>query len=137
MQLRRKHTDPKIQWLADQPWWGDLSSEDLSILAANADRTEVPAGRQLMRQGQLGMEAAVVVNGELEVVRDGKVVARLGAGDVVGELSLLDGAPRTADVRTATDTELLVFSRQSFQQVQHLVAAVRERVVAAAAAHRG
>lgn len=137
MQLSRKHADPKIQWLADQPWWSDLSPEDLAALAATGDRTDVPAGQRLMRQGQVGMEAAVVVSGELDVVRDGEVVARLGPGDVVGELSLLDGAPRTADVRTATDTELLVFSRTSFQQVQHLVAGVQERVRAAASAHRG
>lgn len=136
MKLRRP-TDPKIQWLADQPWWSDLSHEDLSNLAANADRIEVPAGQQLMRQGQLGMEAAVIVSGELDVTRDGELVARLGPGDVVGELSLIDGAPRNADVRTVADAELLVFSRTDFQQVQHLVAGVRRRVSAAAAAHRG
>lgn len=137
MQLRRTQPDPKIVWLADQPWWSELSREDLAHLAATGDRADVPAGQQLMRQGQLGMEAAVVVSGELEVVRDGEVVGRLGAGDVVGELSLLDHAPRTADVRTATDTELLVFSRTAFQQVQHLVARVQQRVNAAASAHRG
>lgn len=137
MKFRRPQSDPKVEWLADQPWWSDLSRQDLVNLAATADRAEVPAGQQLMGQGELGMEAAVVVTGELEAVRDGEVVGRLGPGDVVGELSLLDGGRRTADVRTVADTELLVFSRTGFQQVQHLVAGVQQRVEAAATSHRG
>ena len=137
MQLRRAQSDPKVQWLADQPWWRELSRRDLRHLAATADRADVPAGQRLMQQGQLGQEAVVVVSGELEVVRDGEVVGRLGPGDVVGELSLLDGVPRTADVRTVTDTELLVFSRTAFREVQYLVAAVQRRINAAASTHRG
>lgn len=134
---RRTRPDPKTQWLAEQPWWSHLSRDDLNNLAATGDRTTMPAGRQMMRQGQYGQEAAVVVAGELEVVKDGAVVARLGPGDVVGELSLLDAAPRTADVWTVTDVELLVFSREGFQRVQHLVGAVRAEFASAAAAHRG
>lgn len=136
MHLRRPRPDQKLQWLAEQPWWSQLSRKDLTNLAATGDRAELPAGRRLMRQGQLGAEAAVVIAGELEVVRDGETVARLGPGDVVGELSLLDGAVRTADVRTATAVELLVFSHTAFQRVQHLVTAVRDSIEAAASAHR-
>lgn len=136
MSLRRSRPDPKVQWLADQPWWSALSREELESLAATGDRTQLPPGQQVMRQGQRGLEAAVVVSGKLEVAKDGEVVAHLNPGDVVGELSLLDHTPRTADVRTVTDVELLVFDREAFQRIQHLVAAVRERFDAAAAGHR-
>lgn len=137
MNLRRRDTaDHKIEWLASQPWWCDLPEEDLRVLASTGDRTSAPAGRRLMAEGQRGLESAIVISGEVEVVHDGRVVATLGPGDVVGELSLLDGLPRTADVRTSTDVELLVFSMRGLQQALATSAAVRDQVLRAAAAHR-
>lgn len=139
MHLRSKHTrsDGKVTWLATQPWWRDLPTADLQVLAATGDRSCLPAGREIMTEGEHGFESAVVISGELEVVHDGEVVATLGPGDVVGELSLLDGTPRSADVRTATDTELLVFSTRGLQQALSMSARVREQVTGAAATHRG
>lgn len=134
--LRRNGSDGKIDWLATQPWWCDLPKEDLRVLASTGDRTSVPAGRVLMTEGQRGLESAVVIAGEVEVVHDGRVVATLGPGDVVGELSLLDGIPRTADVRTSVDVELLVFSHQALQQAIAASSAVRDQVLRAAAEHR-
>lgn len=135
--LRRNGADGKIDWLASQPWWCDLPQEDLRVLASTGDRTSVPAGRAVMTEGQRGLESAVVIVGEVEVVRDGQVVATLGPGDVVGELSLLDGIPRTADVRTSTDVELLVFSMQGLQRALAASSAVRDQVLRAATEHRG
>lgn len=135
--LRRTGADGKIDWLASQPWWCDLPEKDLRTLASTGDRTSVPAGRVLMTEGQRGLESAVVVVGEVEVVHDGGVVATLGPGSVVGELSLLDGVPRTADVRTSTDVELLVFSTQGLRRALDASSAVRDQVLGAAADHRG
>lgn len=134
--LRRPTPDEKVTWLASCPWWRDLPAADLEALAATGDRASVPAGRRLMTEGQRGYESAVVITGELTVSHDGEVVATLGPGDVVGELSLLDHAPRTADVHTATDVELFVFSTRGLQRVLAASAAVRAQVADAAAAHR-
>lgn len=137
MRLLRRHTpDQKVAWLAERPWWRDLPAEDLQALAATGDRVSLPAGRQLMAEGEWGYESAVVISGELTVSHDGATVATLGPGDVVGELSLLDHTPRTADVHTATDVELFVFSNRGLQRVLSASAAVREQVAAAADAHR-
>jgi CRP-like cAMP-binding protein len=134
--LRRDTADQKLDWLASQPWWADLRPGDLQVLASTGDRTSVPAGRMLMTEGSRGLESVVVVAGEVEVVNDGRVVATLGPGDVVGELSLLDGIPRTADVRTSTDVELLVFSTQGLRSALTGSSALREQVQRAAAEHR-
>lgn len=134
--LRRHPRDEKVDWLASCPWWRDLPSADLEALAATGDRASVPAGRELMSEGQRGYESAVVISGELVVSHEGEVVATLGPGDVVGELSMLDHAPRTADVHTATDVELFVFSTRGLQRVLAASATVRAQVAAAAAAHR-
>jgi CRP-like cAMP-binding protein len=135
MGIRRK-ADPKIEWLASQPWWCDLSKGDLRNLAATGDRATVEAGTWFMRQGERGREAAVIISGEVEIVRDDEVIARVGPGEVVGELSLLgDYPPRGAGVRAATDTELLVFDITAFRNVMHEVEPVREQVMAAAERH--
>ena len=135
--LRRDTPDDKITWLREQPWWRDLPTEDLEALAATGDRVSVPAGRKLMTEGERGYESAVVISGELTVSKDGEHVATLGPGDVVGELSLLDHAPRTADVDAATEVELLVFSNRGLQRVLAASAAVREQVETQADEHRG
>lgn len=134
--LRRSRPDGKIAWLSTQPWWRDLPDHDLRVLAETGDRASVPASTTIMTAGQRGQESAIVIAGEVDVVDGDRVVARLGPGDVVGELSLLDGVPRSADVRTVTDAELLVFSLRSLQQVMAASATVVAQVRAAAAVHR-
>ena len=59
----------------------------------------------LTDQGQTGREAFVIVDGSATVKRNGKKVATLGPGAVVGELSLLDHGPRTATVTCDTDCD--------------------------------
>lgn len=137
MNLLRRKRDGKIEWLASQPFWSDLPDADLEVLGSTGDRASVPAGRTLMTEGERGRESAIIVAGEVEVVHDGEVLATLGPGEVVGELSLLDGVPRTADVRTVTDTELLVFSLRSLQRALTASASVRDQVRRAAEEHRG
>lgn len=134
---RRSSTDPKVAWLAGLPWWRDLPAEDLRVLATTGDRATVPAGSTMMTEGELGRETAVIVSGDVEVVHDGRVLARLGPGDVVGELSILEHGPRNADVRAATDVELLVFSLRGLQQAMAASEVVRSQVLAAAKEHRG
>ena len=62
----------------------------------------------------MGREAFVIVDGSATVKRNGKKVATLGPGAVVGELSLLDHGPRTATVTTDTDTTVLVIDQRHF-----------------------
>ena len=59
----------------------------------------------------------VIVDGEVEVSRDGKVVARLPAGSHFGEMALLNQRPRSATVRAAGECRLLHLSREAFYSV--------------------
>ncbi len=61
----------------------------------------------VIAQGSPGEGLFVVLAGEVEVVRDGGVASTLGPGDVFGEMSLLDGVPAIATVRTVRRTSLL------------------------------
>ena len=135
--MRRSATyvDPKVERLARQPWCRDLPRDAIRELAGAGDLLTVPAGREIMTAGTRGMEAALVVTGTLEVRQDGRVVARRGAGEVVGERSLATREHRNATVHTSSDVELLVFDLTAFRRLMLSLPAVRRRVDAAVA-HR-
>jgi CRP-like cAMP-binding protein len=103
--------------LADISLFAGCSAQDLRFLAKASDEVSVPAGTTLTTQGEVGREAFVLLAGTADVIRDGELVATLGPGDHVGELSLLDGGPRTATVTATSDVDLLVLSRPAFNGV--------------------
>jgi CRP/FNR family transcriptional regulator, cyclic AMP receptor protein len=134
---RRGSRDPKVAWLAQHPWWGELSEDELLRLASLGERRDLAADRLIMLQGERGVDAALIVEGEVTVTRAGAVVAWLGPGEIVGELSLLDHVPRTASVRTASEVQLLVLRADDLQAALAEIAPLRERVLALASEHRG
>jgi len=84
-------------------------------------RPEVLApGEVVMRKGDIGRDAYVVVRGRVEIVDDiGNVLGTLKDGDVFGEIALLTNAPRTATVRAKTSCDLMVLDKTSFDRILH------------------
>ena len=96
------------------------------------------AGEAIVRQGQAGGSLFVVMRGEAAVTlagTDGEV-ARLRAGDVFGEMSLLTGEPRTATVTGDTDCDLLEIDAEGFRRAVLANPGVLERITAVAATRR-
>ena len=91
----------------------------LAQLGLNESNLHLEAGDTLFQQGDLSDRAYIVESGLVEVVAktgDGEVVlARLGPGEVVGEMGLIDGSERTASVRALSDSELLVISAEQLR----------------------
>lgn len=96
------------------PIFAGCTEEELAEIDRLADEVHVEAGRTIIRQGDLGQEFAVIVEGEADVVKDGEVVATLGPGDYFGEVALLDAVARTASVVARTDMVLEVIDRRGF-----------------------
>jgi CRP-like cAMP-binding protein len=90
---------------------------ELEALAAQADELVVPAGRTILRQGTSGRELVVILDGEADVLRDGRVINRIGSGEVAGEIALLSRGPRTATVRTTKPTRLLVLTDLAYRSL--------------------
>lgn len=103
----------KITLLQRIPLFEGLSQRQLGQIARLADEADVPAGKRLATAGGVGREMFIIVNGEASV-RTRKRTVRLGAGDFVGEMSLIDGGLRSADVEAATPMRLLVVSSRDF-----------------------
>jgi len=87
-------------------------------------------GEVVITQGEQGDGLYVVLAGEVEVLRDGEVAGTLGAGDVFGEMSLLDGVPASATVRTLRRTSLLRLPTSELAAVLERYPAVRAHLEA-------
>ncbi|MGZ6269538.1 MAG: cyclic nucleotide-binding domain-containing protein [Candidatus Limnocylindrales bacterium] len=86
-------------------------------IAGQTVEVEFPAGRPIVRQGEVGNGLFVLVSGAARVVRDGEVLAHLGPGDFFGELSLLDRQPRIASVVADGPTRCLALAAWDLQRV--------------------
>lgn len=107
----------KIDHLAKVSLFEGCSKKELDKVARAGDEIVMTPGTVIVDQGQTGREAFVVLRGDVVVKRSGRKVATLGAGDVVGELSLLDHGPRTATAICETECELLVIDQRHFRAV--------------------
>jgi CRP-like cAMP-binding protein len=122
-----------LEHLRNVSLFQSCSQKDLEKIAKAGDEVSMPAGSLIVDQGQTGREAFVVLEGTVTVKRNGKKVASLGPGTVVGELSLLDHGPRTATVICETDCTLLLLSQRHFMAVVDDVPALSHKLLASLA----
>lgn len=94
---------------------------------------DLPAGAALTREGEVGREFLIVLEGEIDVSRDGKTIATRGAGDYVGEIALLDHRPRTATVTAKTDVVAEVLDRREFTALLEKSPDIASQIMAAMA----
>jgi CRP/FNR family transcriptional regulator, cyclic AMP receptor protein len=121
--------DEKLELLKRIQLFSRLNSRELLRLGELADEVDLPGGRVLMREGERGEEAFVIVSGSAAIERDGRVVANRSAGEILGEIALVDGGPRTATVRLAEDSRLIVLGRKQFQSLMDEYPDVRLRIL--------
>jgi CRP-like cAMP-binding protein len=77
------------------------------------DLVKVAAGQVLCKEGDRGGEMMLLIAGAAEVTKNGQSIRQLGRGDVFGEMSMIDSAPRSATVTASAATSLLAFPRDS------------------------
>ena len=103
--------------LATVPLFSGCSKKELKTIATLADEIDLRKGKVLTRQGAPGREFFVLLEGTVEVVRDGKRVATLGEGDFFGELALISNIPRTATVTATSPIRTLVVFGRDFRRL--------------------
>ena len=124
--------DTKVDALAKAPLFAALSRQELGELAKATEDLEVEEGKTLTREGDLGREFFVIVDGDVSVTQDGNEISRLGAGDFFGEIALIyDNARRTATVTAASPLRFFVLTRQSFRSLLEHQPEIEEKVMAA------
>ncbi|HET7676790.1 MAG TPA: cyclic nucleotide-binding domain-containing protein [Candidatus Limnocylindrales bacterium] len=121
--------DEKLELLKHVSLFRTMSDADLARLGELADEVDVPAGRTLTREGQSGQEFFVIVSGSARVMHGDHEIARLGTGDFLGEIALLDGKPRSATVVTEAPTRLLVLGHREFHSLMDEFPSVQRCVI--------
>jgi porphyrinogen peroxidase len=109
--------EDKPELLRNVPLLSDLAPGEIERLSALAREVSVPGGHTLTRQGEPGDEFFLVLGGTIVVERDGQGIARLGPGDFLGEISLIDGRPRTATATAEGPARLLVLGHSDFDRL--------------------
>ena len=107
--------------LSEIPLFQDLREEQLEFLTTLTHRFTYPKNSILLNQGELSNSLFVVLEGRLKVFAIGAegrqtLLAFLGPGDFVGELSLLDDGPRSATVQAVEDTQTLLVTQDVFNR---------------------
>jgi CRP-like cAMP-binding protein len=117
------------------PLFSHLSDEEANRLAAFATETSAAEGQILMKQGDYAVELIAIEEGTADIIQDGKKIASLGAGDLIGEMALFNREPRNADVIATSPMRLLKLThweirRMSDETVERIKEVVDQRAQA-------
>ena len=100
----------------------------LEGVAQGATNLSVPAGNEILRQGEPGDRYYAIADGTVEVRKGGRPIGTLGRGEGFGEIALLHGVARNATVVALTDTTLVAVDREPFLVALTGHAQTRERL---------
>jgi len=102
------------------PWFAACSDEQLADVARLAERLRIEGGEVILREGRLGRELFIVLEGTATVTREGRVVNVIEAGGYFGELAAIEAIPRTATVTATTDLDVLVIGPRQFEAMSDI-----------------
>jgi len=114
--------DSNLDFLSRLPLFQELSLDEISILDQYLGLLELAKGDTVFDEGESGEFVCFVVNGELEVLKkspggDSSTITKLGKGQTIGEMALIDELPRSATVRARSPSSLTVLSRKGFEEL--------------------
>lgn len=109
--------EDRSQLLATTPLFEGVDPDGLERIATRAIQVDFRQGDVIARQGEIGTGFFIVASGAVRVVRDGRTIARLERGQFFGELSVLDGGPRVAQVVADEPTSCLALATWDLEAV--------------------
>jgi CRP-like cAMP-binding protein len=124
----------RVAQLSEVPLFANCSKRELTRLLSRLRTESVDAGHTLFVEGAPSSNLYVILTGSAVVRRKGRQIARVGTGDVVGELSVITGGPRTATVVAETPIEWLVLDQVSLRHAIDEVPGLGWHVLQAVAA---
>ena len=109
--------DRKLEALKAVPLFAGSAKRDMQSVAQITDELDLPSGKELIRENEIGRQFFILLEGEADVRRRGRRVNILRAGDFFGEIALLADRQTTATVTTTTPVRVLVVTRANFHRL--------------------
>src|SRR5436190_9937333 len=114
---RRISKNDKVQLIKSVPLFARCSKKELGEIASLADEIDLPEHKSLIRQGERGREFFVLLDGEVDIIRDGTRIDTMHSGDFFGEIALVSNVPRTATVTATMPIRVLVITDRDFRML--------------------
>jgi CRP-like cAMP-binding protein len=102
------------------PWFAACTEDQLAEIARIAERLSVQEGEVILREGRLGRELFIILEGTVVVTRSGRIVNEWGPGGYFGELSAIEAAPRNATVTATSDLDVLIVGPREFELMMEI-----------------
>ena len=99
------------------PLFSSLSDKALDTVSVFASETSVSTGKRLVHEGEYSYDLIVIESGTADVIKGGEVIGSLGPGDVFGEMGMLSGGKRTADVIATSSMRLITLSKSDLRRI--------------------
>lgn len=115
--MRLLSQNTKVEALGRVPLFEGLSKKELTELARVTDELTLDTGTVLCKEGSLGHEFFVIVDGTVDVTKEGEQIATRGAGDFIGEIALVTTSRRTATVTATAPVRCFVLTDRAFRRV--------------------
>lgn len=109
-----------VERLQGVPWFAECTSEQLAEIARMAEHLHVQEGEVILREGRLGRELYIILEGTVVVTRAGRTVNEWGPGDYFGELAAIEAAPRSATVTATSDLEVLIVGPRELEAMMEI-----------------
>ena len=114
-------TVERVLLLQEIPIFANLPPEDLERIAVIAREHWHPATSVIGRQGEAGNAMYVIVSGQVQIITEShggtQVLAERGPGEIIGEMAIIDPAPRAADMLTKSETRILSIDGDAFKSI--------------------
>lgn len=123
----------KVELLRRVPLLSECSKAQLADIAMIADEIDVREGTVLIHEGSPGREFFVVLEGTVDVLKDGKKLPVRGGREFFGEISLLSNAPTTATVVATSSLRILVITARGFRRLLEQSPAIQAKLMSAMA----
>ena len=115
--MARFRKSDKTDALARIGLFEGLSKKELGFVAQMMTEATFPEGTQLVTQGELGLEAMIIMDGSAVVRRNNRKIDDMGPGDVLGEMSLINHVPRNATVTATSSVTVFIMDAREFASV--------------------
>jgi CRP/FNR family transcriptional regulator, cyclic AMP receptor protein len=106
-----------VEILAGVPLFSSLTKRQLRAVAANCSEAHFRPGEVMVKELDAGQYLLIVTAGTAKVLRGGKSIGTVGRGEVIGEMSLLDGGPRSATIVAEREVDALLLYGTAFRKL--------------------